>query len=711
MRAFMTVSRRLSTTTASNPNTNNSSNSENQSNLNTPTRTRPSPRPPLQPREQNAMVARVPPKASQPLSVKSGNANMPDKHNISRPFIPALSATAKQGNRTPLTPRVAAPTSTANVTPVARKGVRTERSENHGAQNSREDLSLPTTPYLNNNVTPRSGSRKTRVESPANTPAGTPTSHPNTEPPRLAQDTPLHAQALGIYEGEAPPRKGNVAFSSEISYHAPQPRTSGDAKFFFANEAKSGAAPAPRPALSKQTSSTFFYANGGSVPPPTKAPGSAVGSSVGEDSSQPKFLHANGTPNLNSSPSPHLPVARSTTSNSSRITSPRLPTSNPMSPLPYPRPNSPYRPNQHAPVTTLRSAPGRISPAPGRPAAGGRGNSGQNLAAGKRRSVDGTQRTLGHGRSESLGSIEAKTPPSRKISIGSSEIQGSTTPSGPALSPISLSASNELLEEESTDQDSGESQSPIKTGHSIEHMNELAANARRERKVLDLEITNSSLEAINRTLERQMRKQTAELRRYRRLSRTGRLSIATTASLRTSDGSISLDGAEGSQLSDMSDEDDEDLSDEEEFSEDETADESTLSPEAMAENDARYRRRDEKRLQIDLIKHQQLLTDSQKMNQSLKRCLGWTEELINEGKKALDYRVRVSDIELGGRVLAPDEIALRHQMDDQDEEAETLQSPLLREVMKAAAWGGFGRDDRDSGIEVDPETGLHRELQ
>lgn len=72
--------------------------------------------------------------------------------------------------------------------------------------------------------------------------------------------------------------------------------------------------------------------------------------------------------------------------------------------------------------------------------------------------------------------------------------------------------------------------SPVKHSESgqskIDQMNELAANARRERKVLDLEISNSSLLAINRTLEREMRKQNAELRRYRRLSRSGRISIA-----------------------------------------------------------------------------------------------------------------------------------------------------------------------------------------
>jgi hypothetical protein len=220
-----------------------------------------------------------------------------------------------------------------------------------------------------------------------------------------------------------------------------------------------------------------------------------------------------------------------------------------------------------------------------------------------------------------------------------------------------VSTPEDLFSESGNDGDSSHSdvQSPVKAGHSLERMNELAANARRERKVLDLEITNSSLAAINRTLEREMRKQTAELRRYRRLSRSGRLSINTSGSLRTSSGNLSImDGVDGTPLSDMSE--GSDGEEEGELSEEESIDDGSLSPGAMAESDARHRERDEKRLQLDLSKHQQLLIDSQNMNQSLKRCLGWTEELINEGKKALTYHVRVSDIELGGRVLAPDEV-------------------------------------------------------
>jgi hypothetical protein len=173
-----------------------------------------------------------------------------------------------------------------------------------------------------------------------------------------------------------------------------------------------------------------------------------------------------------------------------------------------------------------------------------------------------------------------------------------------------------------------------------------------ERKILDLEISNSSLLAINKTLEREMRKQNAELRRFRRLSRSGRLSMAPSRSV---SGTLSIpseiDEGESEFSSVHSLDDMSDLSDAESM-----LDESSLGPDSVAEDDVQQKVRDEKRFLIDLAKHQELLADSQKMNQSLKRCLGWTEELIKEAKKALEYNVHVSDIQLGGRVLSPDEL-------------------------------------------------------
>jgi hypothetical protein len=241
-------------------------------------------------------------------------------------------------------------------------------------------------------------------------------------------------------------------------------------------------------------------------------------------------------------------------------------------------------------------------------------------------------------------------------------------------------------------------------------MNELAANARRERKVLDLEISNSSLLAINRTLEKEVRKQKAELRRFRRMSRAGRFTADATGGL---DSSPVLGSSHIGDLSDMSEQEEEDeiqrLAEEIPESSDESFDEAQLSPSAQLERDQVHRLGDEKRLQLDLSKHRDLLLDSQKMNQSLKRCMNWTEQLIKDGQKALEYQVRPSDVKLGGRVLVAEDDD--HDDDTQAEESkgllspwsplhpavdsiEALDSPFFANAMERIV-------DRDSGVDVD----------
>lgn len=262
-----------------------------------------------------------------------------------------------------------------------------------------------------------------------------------------------------------------------------------------------------------------------------------------------------------------------------------------------------------------------------------------------------------------------------------------------------LQAADELGDENgSKDGDSQpELQSPTKSTYSNDAVSELVANARRERKVQDLEITNASLEAINRTLERQLRKQTAELRRYRRLSRSGRISLASAPSSRVASEAFTeppTDLSEVDEDEDDTEEEDLDSLDDSDLSDADTASADPLSPSARM---TARRKRDEKRLQIDLSKHQELLIDSQKMNQSLKRCLNWTEVLIKEGHRALAYRVRVSDVELGGHVLAPldeeDEFASRH-----DQLPQAIESGLEPPWTK-------GSQDRDSGIELPVDGG------
>lgn len=235
-------------------------------------------------------------------------------------------------------------------------------------------------------------------------------------------------------------------------------------------------------------------------------------------------------------------------------------------------------------------------------------------------------------------------------------------------------------------------------------MNELAANARRERKVLDLEISNSSLLAINRSLEKEMRKQKAELKRLRRMSRAGRFSIDAIGS--TLD---TFTAKRASDLSDMSEveeeEEEEETPSEEELESSESSfDESVLENSVQAERDEPYRLKDEKRLQLDLAKHRDLLMDSQKMNESLKRCLSWTDQLIKDGQKALEYRVNVSDVRLGGRVLVTEDDEEEEDTSNHEEARGLLSpwSPLQRaaDTLDPPVPDFARAENRDSGVDV-----------
>jgi hypothetical protein len=103
----------------------------------------------------------------------------------------------------------------------------------------------------------------------------------------------------------------------------------------------------------------------------------------------------------------------------------------------------------------------------------------------------------------------------------------------------------------------------------------------------------------------------------------------------------------------------------------------------------RQRVRDEKRLMLDLSKHQQMLIDSQMLTQSIRRCTTCTEELIREGNKALEYRVGIGDVKLGGRVLNTEELDEKA-LDDGHERAQRqgLLSPSMTttELTGADLW-------------------------
>ncbi|KAI8623764.1 hypothetical protein F5Y19DRAFT_468308 [Xylariaceae sp. FL1651] len=644
--------------------------------------------------------------------------------------MPSLSATTARGiNRTPLTPKIAsvsrppqAPSlaAAAATTPLPKRTQQrpatttttttSSSSSNRSQQDDPTAASVPAfSPYLSSNITPRSGSRQNRVDSANSTPSGTPN-------PERCTDWELNNN----FPFSSPLLEGEPGKRPMVTFNAGSPDRNGltrqgvsitqESKFFHAGSAKTA-----RPRSASKTaplkSPTFFYANGNSIPsksanPTALSPSLSPSPNLSQENVLSKFMYANGTPELRPTPPPLV----SRTSGSTVSTASKGPTvrsavglQRPVSPSKLPlQSQAPIRNNTGTQNTTNRSQvsfPQALGPSP--PGLGRPGTA--------------TSRSSGHSRSGSLVKGDGAADVMKPMASPTSGYfpPASLLPTKPPLTLASIIQAAEELSEHEPDPDTSYDevpsglQSPTKsTLSSAEPVTDLITNARRERKVQDLQIRNASLEAINRTLERQLRKQTAELRRYRRLSRSGRLSLAsTTKSSRVPSETLSELDIESLGLSDL-DEEDSDMEelDDESFSDTDSAS-SKLSPSVLAAQDAKHGQRDEQRLQLDLSKHQQLLLDSQKINQSMKRCLDWTEELIRDGKKALDYHVRASDVQLGGRVLDP--------LDEEDEQPRLLLSDdviplsakLTEQVPSVSTSWGVEPQDRDSGIELPADGG------
>ncbi|EQK99922.1 hypothetical protein OCS_04361 [Ophiocordyceps sinensis CO18] len=555
----------------------------------------------------------------------------------------------------------------------------------------------------------KSNNRPISIRHPFPAPRQTITRPPPRPPPFAAaaqtfqsKTAPIPPPAKTPSPGLGVPSASASGGSSRQAGDSPADQQSETHKFFYASDAKA----VQRPLSVPQKPVAFFYANGESAEAkPTTSPSlNQSFTPVLPPTQEPvatKFFYANGTPDP--PPSRHAlatsasasALASALSTNSRPLVRPR--TSSSATGLVAPatqRPVSPIRTAAPSATQPLSANP-PLPPSPTQPLSL---QSSPALApvahsSGRRKvSIDTASRLIkqGHSRTGSASTVTSRFAASPSSSQPASPPQ-SPGLMQPALTMASLIQAAEEWKGRDGDRDAQPelSQSPTRSSHAGEPISELVANARRERKVQDLEITNASLEAINRTLERQLRKQTIELRRYRRMSRAGHISLVSSRvpSAALTDAAMDLSGVDEEEEA-TEDEQDEylDSLDESDFS----SNESLSADVAASPNDklVARRKRDELRLQIDLTKHQELLVDSQKMNQSLKRCLDWTEVLIKEGQKALAYDVRVSDVDFGGRVLTPlDE-------DEDDEDGPRPGPPRTK-----------GSQDRDSGIELPGDGG------
>ena len=675
-------------------------------------------RTPLRARDRNVAPSTTRrPLPPMPQLKAAASARMPpdrDVHAMSsrKPQMPAL---ARPVNRAPVTPKIASraapvaqPQTVTLATPLARRtprpesAARSDYAPSSAGGGQRDEFVSPVAAFLGNNITPRSGSRQSRVDGGATTPNGTPILE--------RSDSWETRSGLGISASASEDRLRQTPTTfSPLSDVGRIPQSSSESKFFFASEAKQAQPSGPaRPIPPLKKAATFCYASGESIPdngPASPVPYTPVlgGAVSAPDPLASKFVYANGAPELKQ-------PARGTFSPSvsgSTVSLAAKPPSRPAaaSPTGYPSPR-PASPVKGAPYPITKNGP----PLGANRVAMGAAPQLAPFSPVIRQqpsleSITSQPRSAAHGRHESLTVAD---PPAVSRLLYSHSASGPSSPVGspnPAAGFMSVLDAVEDLEKSDTGRLQSELNSPTKSTQPQDHLDELVVHARRERKVQDLEITNASLEAINRSLERQLRKQKNELRQYKRLSRSGRLSLAPSLRI-TSTSTVEGPLNDPNQLlSDLSEEESEpeDEMEESDYSESESASgESQLSPSLVVKRDARHRKQDEKRLQLDLSQHRQMLVDSQKMNQSLKRCLSWTEELIKEGKKALEFQVRVSEVEIGGRVLAPldeeDEAELGHVGEGQSEE-DAIRPPPEDDDDDSLQWDK-GPDDRDSGVEL-----------
>jgi hypothetical protein len=587
-----------------------------------------------------------------------------DKNNNTTQNKPLLPRVANP--KSPLTPRLAA--QHIRLTQSPSTITNPPRVVGIVSTTIKDDLNTPTKSFLSNNITPRSSSRKLRIE--ANSTHSTPTTTPTQTPiqdqsgkskfPVAIPNNTVHKRpksvvldANGIITS---PIAKSHTFSPTSTPGNASPREINSSNFFHASEAKNlEKAPQPKKAA------TFFYANGVKKSNedvlPNRAPSPSL-STMSTKSHKSQFYRADGT--LDGDDVPPLPMSPNLQ---------RSPESKPCQPSsvisPFSiRPPSPQKMGLH--LTYRKGASQIISPQNRSqavpilpPSSSSRPQSPNRQEKSPPMRFNHTPRS--HGRAGSLSSIDS-SPSSRKSSLAALDTSHRHSPyamgdiptSAPAsarmIPPTSNPSLSEIVQDIRPDSSNSNQSRPGSVSLSYPQspnqlsqqsaptpFAEAASNARRERKVLDLEISNSSLLAINRQLEREVRRQKNDLRRFRRLSRARLTSLSSMIPDDEDDESSEHDkelGDFSDHISDSEDEDDPDSS----ISEESLAS-TNVSSTSFTQRNAVRLEKDEKRLQLDLKKHRQLLVDSQKMNQSLKRCMAISEEMIAEGRRALEYRV------------------------------------------------------------------------
>ncbi|RMZ24990.1 hypothetical protein D0859_10965 [Hortaea werneckii] len=678
------------------------------------------------------------------------SADRSSNTNNNRPLKPGVAA--PRTARSPLTPRVAAPTTPATRPTISKTA--TVRSEPpRVAPRVRQEDVAGKDAVASGNVTPRSAARLSRAGSatPTQTDEESPNANrPRASAPKVTAERSASSIGLGVGSGMpgriSRPKSLVGSTSSQRATSPPLMRSPGhldlsngdesiESRFFHASDARRQEPVAKKP--EPKRAATFFYADGKQEErkAPSPRPASPVQSTVSEKWLSGPWIRNDHNAGSTQSP-PMLSPALSGLSNSSPFFSSASTNQTTK------RSPSPSKENIHL---SYRKGASQIFGL--RPTQRSHQDI-RSIAESPSIGTDPSSYFTPHRKSPSLSSIDSSgSQQSRRRSA--THIESTPSPLLHELKSPTVPRINKQPQQmmETPPQ---EMRSPPPAAESTfsptvnKSAAELAADAR----------------PINASLEREVRRQKSELKRFRRLSRAGRLSTnpLDRSARFSAEGTLSTLGEEEeddeededagfglpSGFTDDVDDFSEDTEEEDDDDDDDGRDEPSSPSSAQTRRDSARLAKDEKRLQRDLEKHKELLVQSQRMNQSLKRCMYATEEMMREGRKALEFSVKVEDVRLGGRILTgheEDEEGFEEGTGEQEEEDdggaaaaevevgdESLQSEdhdrAAEDFLKV--WQGLGggrgnagggggahslsagrseAGDRDSGIEADRPGG------
>lgn len=165
--------------------------------------------------------------------------------------------------------------------------------------------------------------------------------------------------------------------------------------------------------------------------------------------------------------------------------------------------------------------------------------------------------------------------------------------------------------------------------------------ARSDRKIMDLEISNTSLLKVNKYLEKKLRSQSKHIQQAKLLQKRDKiLMFPRLGELNSNEEPLDLFSSSASDAEEDDDDDDEESS---------MTDDERVSPENQTREEKELSEKT-KLVEKKIQSHIEFLESSERVNKMIRNCIFISDALITQASQTLDYEVDPSEIKFGGQV-------------------------------------------------------------